>query len=45
MKLLENNKQWNMTFESDAMLKNWKTPVMFLFHKGRGERTELKNFM
>ena len=33
-----------MAFESGVVLEGWRSAVIFLLYKGKGERTECKNY-
>ena len=34
----------NMAFERDAVPEDWKSAVIVPLHKGKGERSECKNY-
>ena len=34
----------NIAFESGVVLKNWRSGVIVPLHKGKGEKTECKNY-
>ena len=34
----------NMAFESGVVPEDWKSAVIFLLYKGKGKRTECKNY-